>query len=122
MALPDQKAIRAILSCMVCGQAGDFAHGHLNAILQEARETDWDEFMEAVENHFCSTNKKDQNRAYLHNLKQKGHPMDAFLLKFKNYTLLAEYDDMWQIELLETNMDNDIITCLILESGRYSSL
>lgn len=78
--------------------------------------------MEAVEKHFHSTNEKDQNRAHLRNLKQKGHPMDMFLLKFKNYTLLADYNDMQLIVLLEINADKDIISHVILENKRYTSL
>ena len=111
-----------MLSRMVGGSAGDFTRGHLNAILRGVGEEDWDDFMVLVEKHFRSTNKKDQNRLALRNLKQKGHPMDVFLLKFENYALLADYDDTWQIELLEQNTDKEIISHLILEKGRYASL
>ena len=48
--------------------------------------------------------------------------MDAFLLKFENYTLLVDYNNEQLIELLETNTDKDIVMCLILEKGRYASL
>ena len=48
--------------------------------------------------------------------------MDIFLLKFENYTLLADYDDVGQIELLEQNVDKGIISHLILEKWRYTSL
>ena len=83
-----------MLSCMVGGSAGDFARGHLNNILHGVGEDDWDDFTLLVEKHFRSTNKKDQNQLALWNLKQKGHPMDTFLLKFENYALLAEYDNI----------------------------
>ena len=90
--LPDRKAISARLSRMVGGRAGDFARSQLNAMLRGVGETDWDDFSTLVEKHFRSTNQKDQNRLALRNLKQKEHPMKAFLLKFKNYVLLANYD------------------------------
>ena len=48
--------------------------------------------------------------------------MEAFLLKFENYALLADYDDTRQIELLEQNTDKEIVSCLILEKGRYTFL
>ena len=48
--------------------------------------------------------------------------MEAFLLKFENYALLADYDETWQIELLEQNADKEIVLCLILEKGRYTFL
>ena len=121
-ALPDKKAISAVLSHMVGGSAGDFARGHLNAILRGRGEEDWDDFMVLVEKHFRSTNEKDQNQLALRNLKQKGHPMDAFLLKFENYALLADYNDTQLIELLEQNADKEIVSHLILEKGCYASL
>ena len=37
-ALPGQKGIHAVLSRMVGGSAGDFARGHLNAILRSVGE------------------------------------------------------------------------------------
>ena len=107
---------------MVGGSASDFARGHLNAILRGVGEEDWDDFTVLVEKHFWSTNEKDQNQLALQNLKQKGHPMDAFLLKFENYTLLADYDNTRQIELLEQNADKEIVSRLILEKGHYTSL
>ena len=107
---------------MVGGSAGDFVRGHLNAILRRVGEEDWDDFTVLVEKYFRSTNEKDQNWLALRNLPQKGHPMDAFLLKFENYALLADYDDTWQIELLEQNMDKEIVLRLILEKGHYASL
>ena len=48
--------------------------------------------------------------------------MEAFLLKFENYTLLADYDETRQIELLEQNADKEIVSRLILEKGRYTFL
>ena len=120
--LPNKRVISTVLSRMVGGSAGDFARGHLNAILRGIGEEDWDDFTVLVEKHFRSTNKKDQNRLALRNLKQKGHPMDAFLLKFENYTLLADYDDTQQIELLEQNVDKEIVSRLILDKGHYTSL
>ena len=48
--------------------------------------------------------------------------MEAFLLKFENYALLADYDETWQIELLEQNADKEIVSRLILEKGRYTFL
>ena len=48
--------------------------------------------------------------------------MDALLLKFKNYTLLVNYKNVWLIELLEANMDQTIVSHLILEKGRYTDL
>ena len=48
--------------------------------------------------------------------------MEVFLLKFENYALLADYDETWQIELLEQNADKEIVSCLILEKGRYTFL
>ena len=107
---------------MVGGRAGDFARSQLNAILRGVGETDWDDFSTLVEKHFRSTNKKDQNQLALQNLKQKDHPMEAFLLKFENYALLADYDGTWQIELLEQNADKEIVSRLILEKGRYTFL
>ena len=107
---------------MVGGRAGDFARSQLNAILKGVGETDWDDFSTLVEKHFRSTNEKDQNWLALQNLKQKEHPMEAFLLKFENYTLLADYDETRQIELLEQNADNEIISRLILEKGCYTFL
>ena len=67
-ALPDQKAISAVLSCMGGGRAGDFARSQLNAILRGVGETNWDDFSTLVEKHFRSTNEKDQNRLALWNL------------------------------------------------------
>ena len=64
-ALPDQKAISAMLSRMVGGRAGDFARSQLNAILRGVGETDWDDFSTLVEKLFRSTNEKDQNRLAL---------------------------------------------------------
>ena len=107
---------------MVGGRAGDFARSQLNAILKGVGETDWDDFSTLVEKHFRSTNEKDQNRLALQNLKQKEHPMEAFLLKFENYTLLADYDETRQIELLEQNTDKEIVSRLILEKGCYTFL
>ena len=107
---------------MVGGRAGDFTRSQLNAILRGVGETDWDDFSTLVEKHFRSTNEKDRNRLALRNLKQKEHPMEAFLLKFENYTLLADYDETRQIELLEQNADKEIVSCLILEKGRYTFL
>ena len=121
-ALPDKKEISTVLSCTVGGSAGDFTRGHLNTILRGVGEEDWDDFTILVEKHFRSTNEKDQNQLALWNLKQKGHPMDMFLLKFENYALLADYNDTWQIELLEQNADKEIVSRLILEKGRYASL
>ena len=121
-ALPNRKAISAVLSRMVGGRAGDFARSQLNAILRGVGETDWDDFSTLVEKHFRSTNKKDQNRLALWNLKQKEHPMEAFPLKFENYTLLADYDDTRQIELLEQNADKEIVSHLILEKEHYTFL
>ena len=121
-ALPDRKAISAVLSCMVGGRAGDFARSQLNAILRGVGETDWDDFATLVEKHFRSTNEKDQNWLVLRNLKQKDHPMEAFLLKFENYALLADYDETQQIELLEQNVDREIVLRLILEKGCYTFL
>ena len=69
-----------------------------------------------------SRNKKDQNWLALRNLKQKEHPMEVFLLKFENYTLLADYDKTRQIELLEQNTDREIVLRLILEKGCYMFL
>ena len=95
---------------MVGGRAGNFARSQLNAILRGVGETDWDDFSRLIEKHFRSTNKKDQNRLALWNLKQKDHPMEAFLLKFENYALLADYDETRQIELLEQNADKEIVS------------
>ena len=92
-ALPDRKAISAVLSRMVGGRAGDFARSQLNTILRRVGETNWDDFSLLVEKHFRSTNEKDQNRLALQNLKQKDHPMEAFLLKCENYALLTDYDE-----------------------------
>ena len=89
-----QKGICTMLSHMVGGSANDFTRGHLNTILCSVGEDDWDDFTLLVEKHFRPTNKKDKNRLSLWNLKQKGHPMDVFLLKFENYTLLADYNDI----------------------------
>ena len=121
-ALHDQKAISAMLSCMVGGRASDFARSQLNAILRGVGETDWDDFSTLVKKHFRSTNEKDQNWLALWNLKQKEQPMEVFLLKFENYTLLADYDETRQIELLEQNADKEIISRLILEKGCYTFL
>ena len=121
-ALPDRKAVSAMLSRMVGGRAGNFARSQLNAILRGVGETDWDDFSILVEKHFRSTNDKNQNRLALRNLKQKEHPMEAFLLKFENYALLADYDETRQIELLEQNADKDIVSRLILEKERYMFL
>ena len=118
--LPGQKGICTMLLYMVGGSAGEFARGHLNAILCGIGEDDWDDFSLLFKKHFRSTNKKDQNRLAFQNLKQKGHPMNAFLLKFENYMLLVDYDDIWQIELLEQNANKDMH--LILEKGCYASL
>ena len=60
-ALPDRKAISAVLSHMVGGRAGDFARSQLNAILRGVGETDWYDFSTLVKKHFRSTNEKDQN-------------------------------------------------------------
>ena len=48
--------------------------------------------------------------------------MEAFLLKFENYALLADYDQTRQIELLEQNTDREIVSRLILEKGHYMFL
>ena len=111
-----------MLSHMVAGSDSDFTGGHLNAILRGVGEEDWNDFTVLVEKHFRSTNEKDQNQLALQNLKQKGHPMDTFLLKFENYALLADYADTRQIELLEQNADKEIVSHLILEKGHYASL
>ena len=121
-ALPDKKAISAMLFRMVGGSTGDFTRGHLNAILRGRGEEDWDDFTVLVKKHCRSTNERDQNRLALRNLKQKGHPMDAFLLKFENYTLRVDYDETQQIELLEQNADEEIVMHLILEKGCYTFL
>ena len=120
--LPDRKAISAVLSRMVGGRAGNFARSQLNAILRGVGETGWDDFSTLVEKHFRSTNEKDQNQLALLNLKQKEHPMEAFLLKFDNYALFADYDKTWQIDLLEQNADKEIVSHLILEKGHYTLL
>ena len=121
-ALPADKAIPAVLSRMVSGTAGDFACGHLNALLRGTGPRTWPAFAELVEKHFRSTNEVDQNRAWIRDLKQKNHPMEAFLLKFENYALLANYEDVRLIELLEANADRAIVSRLILEKGRYTDL
>ena len=121
-ALPADKAIPAVLSHMVGSTAGDFTHGHLNALLRGTGPRTWPAFAELVEKHFRSTNEVDQNRAWIRDLKQKNHPMEAFLLKFENYTLLANYEDVWLIKLLEANTDRAIVSRLILEKGRYTDL
>ena len=36
--------------------------------------------------------------------------MEASLLKFENYALLADYDETRQIELLEQNVDKEIVS------------
>ena len=107
---------------MVGGTVGDFTHGHLNALLRGAGPRVWPAFTKLIEKHFCSTNKVDQNHAWIRDLKQKNHPMEAFLLKFENYALLANYEDVWLIELLEANADRVIILHLILEKGRYTNV
>ena len=48
--------------------------------------------------------------------------MDAFLVKFEKYALLADYNDTRQIELLEQNTDKEIVSRLILEKGHYTSI
>ena len=48
--------------------------------------------------------------------------MEVFLLKFENYALLANYEDVQLIELLEANTDHTIMSHLILEKGRYTDL
>ena len=111
-----------MLSRMVGGRAGDFARSQLNAILRGVGETNWDDFSTLVEKHFRSTNAKDQNWLALQNLKQKEHPMEVFLLNFENYALLADYDETWQIELLEQNVDKEIVSHLILEKVCYTFL
>ena len=121
-ALPTNKAILAVLSCMVGSTAGDFAHSHLNALLRGTGPRTWPAFTELVEKHFQSTNEVDQNHAWIRDLKQKNHPMEAFLLKFENYALLANYADVQLIELLEANADREIVSHLILEKGRYTDL
>ena len=82
----------------------------------------WPAFAELVEKHFRSTNEVDQNHAWIRDLKQKNHPMEVFLLKFENYALLANYEDVRLIELLEANTDWAIVSHLILEKGRYTDL
>ena len=82
----------------------------------------WPAFAELMEKHFQATNEVDQNRAWIRDLKQKNHPMEVFLLKFENYALLANYEDVQLIELLEANTDRAIVSCLILEKGRYTDL
>ena len=121
-ALPADKAIPAVLSRMVGGTAGDFARGHLNVLLRGTGPRMWPAFAELVEKHFRSTNEVDQNHAWIRDLKQKNHPMGAFLLKFENYALLANYEDVRLIELLEANADRTIVSHLILEKGRYTDL
>ena len=121
-ALPADKAIPAVLSRMVGGTAGDFACSHLNALLRGKGPRTWPAFAKLIEKHFRSTNEVDQNRAWIRDLKQKNHPVEAFLLKFENYALLANYEDVWLIELLEANVDWAIVSCLILEKGRYTNL
>ena len=121
-ALPADKAIPAVLSRMVGGTAGDFARGHLNALLRGTGPRTWPAFAELIEKHFQSTNEVDQNRAWIRDLKQKNHPMEVFLLKSKNYALLANYEDVRLIELLEANADRAIVSRLILEKGRYTDL
>ena len=116
------KAILAVLSHMVSGMAGDFARGHLNTLLRGPGPRTWPAFAELIEKHFWSTNEVDQNHVWIRALKQKNHPMEAFLLKFKNYTLLANYEDVRLIELLEANADRVIVSHLILEKGRYTDL
>ena len=32
------------------------------------------------------------------------------------------YEDVWLIELLDTNADRVIVSCLILKKGRYTNL
>ena len=116
------KAIPAVLSCMVRGTAGYFAHGHLNALLRGTGPRTWLAFTELIKKHFQSTNEVDQNHAWICDLKQKNHPMKVFLLKFENYTLLADYKDVQLIRLLEANADQAIVSHLILEKGRYIDL
>ena len=48
--------------------------------------------------------------------------MEAFLLKFENYALLANYEDVRLIELLKANVDWAIVSRLILEKERYTDL
>ena len=55
-ALPADKAIPAVLSCMVGGTAGDFAHSHLNTLLRGTGPRTWPAFTELVKKHFQSTN------------------------------------------------------------------
>ena len=119
--LPADTAILAVLSRMVGGMAGDFACGHLNALLRGTGPRMWLAFAELIEKHFWLTNEVDQNYAWIHDLKQKNHPMEVFVFKFENYALLGNYEDVWLIEL-EANTDQAIMFCLILEKGRYTNL
>ena len=78
-ALPADKAIPVVLSHMVSGTAGDFACSHLNTLLRRTGPRTWPAFAELIEKHFQLTNEVDQNRAWIRDLKQKNHPMEAFL-------------------------------------------
>ena len=77
----------------------------------------WPAFAELVKKHFKATNEVDQNCAFIHDVKQKNHPMKGFLLKFENCALLADYNNQYLIELLEANANRSIMSCLILEKG-----
>ena len=52
----------------------------------------------------------------------KEPPNGGIFAKVQNYALLANYKDIRLIELLEANMDQAIVSRLILEKGRYTDL
>ena len=102
--LAGAAGIRAILSRMVGGDTGMFAHAWLNEMIRGKKWT-WQEFTTLVEGNFQSSNEKNWNRKALSSLKQGLTPMDTFITRFDMFQALAQYPEDWLIELLEQNAD-----------------
>ena len=106
-ALPKKRiitGIRAMLSRMVGGDTGTFAHAQINEMIGGKKWT-WQEFTALVEGNFRSSNEKDWNRKALLSLKQGSTPMDTFITRFNTFQALAQYPEDQLIELLEQNAD-----------------
>ena len=120
-ALAGAASIRAVLSRMVGGDAGTFAHAQLNEMIGGKKWT-WQEFTALVKGNFRSSNEKDWNQKALSSLKQGSTLMDTFITRFDMFQAPAQYPEDQLIELSEQNANQQIIKRLILEKGCYMTV
>ena len=84
--------ICTVLSRMVGGDTGTFAHAQLNKMIRGKKWTQ-QELTALVEGNIQSTNEKGWNKKALSSLKQGSTPMDTFITRFNTFQALAKYPE-----------------------------